>query len=79
VDVARILVIRANRLLRQAKRRRRRQLERELAGYVTAAERRDLEVTLDRYPDGDSHEVRSIMTEQAAARRRRSGCGMAPP
>lgn len=49
-----------------ADRRRRTELERELAAYSTAAQRRDLEATLDRYPDDVTHELRDILfTTQA--------------
>jgi hypothetical protein len=41
------------------------ELERELAAYSTPAQRRDLEATLDRYPDGDTHELRNILARQA--------------
>jgi hypothetical protein len=47
--------------------RRRAQLERELAAFSTPAQRRDLEATLDRYPDGCTHEMRGILTSQALA------------
>jgi hypothetical protein len=49
---------------------RRRQLERELAAYSTPAQRRDLEATLDRYPDGIASELRDILATQAVARRK---------
>jgi hypothetical protein len=42
-------------------------LERELADYSTPAERRDLEAILDRYSDGDTSELRDILTRQATA------------
>jgi hypothetical protein len=44
-------------------------LERELADYSTPAERRDLEAILDRYPDGDTSELRDILARQAMATR----------
>jgi hypothetical protein len=44
---------------------RRSRLERELAAYATPAHRRDLERTLDRYPDGMTHELRDILASQA--------------
>src|ERR1700735_2756180 len=47
--------------------RRRSELRRELAGYVTPSQRRDLEATLDRYPDGITCELRDILASQAAA------------
>jgi len=50
-----------------AERKRRSELERELGGYSTPAQRRDLEATLDRYPDSITHEVRDILAHQALA------------
>jgi hypothetical protein len=44
-----------------ANHRRRAQLERELAAFSTPAQRRDLEATLDRYPDGTTEEMRAIL------------------
>jgi hypothetical protein len=49
----------------QAERLRRSKLESELAAYSTNAQRFDLEATLDQYPDGDTHELRDILTRQA--------------
>jgi hypothetical protein len=43
------------------------QLRRELGEYSTAAQRADLEATLDRYPDGETHELRDILARQAVA------------
>ena len=37
-------------------------LERELAVYTTSAQRRDLEATLDQYPDDVTRELRDILT-----------------
>jgi hypothetical protein len=51
----------------KADRRRHAELERELAGYWTPAQRRDLEATLDRYPDGITSEIRDILARQATA------------
>ena len=48
-------------------RSRRSELERELGAYSTPAERRDLEAILDRYPDGDTHELRSILAAHVMA------------
>ena len=42
-------------------------LERELAEYWPNAQRRDLEATLDRYPDDVTREVREILAGQTAA------------
>jgi hypothetical protein len=49
-------------------RTRRAELERELRAYSTPAERRDLEATLDLYPDGVTHELRDILARQIAGR-----------
>jgi hypothetical protein len=46
-------------------RKRRRTLERELASYSTPAQRRDLEATLDQYPDSATNELRDILARQA--------------
>jgi hypothetical protein len=43
------------------------ELERELAGYWTSAQRHDLEAMLDRYPDDATRELREILAGQAAA------------
>jgi hypothetical protein len=53
----------------KAERVRRAMLEREMAAYSTPAQRRDLETTLNRYPDGDTRELRDILARQAAAAR----------
>ena len=53
----------------KAARRRRYELERELATYSTPAERRDLEAILDRYPDSVTSELRDILASQAVAAR----------
>ncbi len=42
-------------------------LERELAGYSTEAQRSDLLATLDRYPDEVTCELRDILASQAMA------------
>jgi hypothetical protein len=49
-------------------RTRRAKLERELGAYSTPAERRDLEATLDLYPDGATYELRDILARQVAGR-----------
>jgi hypothetical protein len=46
---------------------RRSELERELTGNLTPAQRRDLEATLDRYPDSVTSELRRILARQALA------------
>ena len=52
-----------------ADRKRHSELERELAVYATPAQRRDLEATLDRYPDSTTRELRDILARQAGAAR----------
>ncbi len=64
---ARIIVARAQATSRKAARKRRAELERELAGYANGADRCDLEAILDRYPDGVTHELRSILASQYMA------------
>jgi hypothetical protein len=54
----------------KAARERRSELERELAGYSTPAQRCDLEATLDRYPDDITYELRDILASQVMAARR---------
>jgi hypothetical protein len=63
---ARIFIARVQATSRKAARKRRSDLERELAGYATPAERGDLEQTLDRYPYG-THELRDILARQSMA------------
>lgn len=53
----------------KADRVRHAELERELAGYSTPAQRRDLEALLDGCPDGIAHEIRDILAGQAATTR----------
>jgi hypothetical protein len=50
-----------------ADRQRHCQLERELAAFSTPAQRRDLEATLDQYPDGLTYEIRDILAHQSVA------------
>ena len=54
-------------LTRWQARKRRSELERELAAYSTPAQRCDLEATLDRYPDDITYELREILASQAMA------------
>jgi hypothetical protein len=53
----------------KAARKRRSELEHELAAYSTPAERCDLEATLDLYPDDITYELRDILASQAMAAR----------
>jgi hypothetical protein len=64
----RLLVFRAEFLLRRANRRRRRQLEAELATYTTQSDINDLCALLDTYPDGQTQEIRDILCEQRLRR-----------
>ena len=50
-----------------ADRKQHSELERELAGYFTPAQRCDLEATLARYPDSATRELRDILASQATA------------
>jgi hypothetical protein len=63
----RLLIARAQAASRKAARKRRAQLERELAGYASAASRGDFEAILDRYPRGTTRELRGIMARQSMA------------
>ena len=45
------------------------ELERELAGYSTPAQRRDLEATFDQYPDGVTDDLRTILAGQTLVAR----------
>lgn len=62
----RLLLLNAERTKRRAARERRRNLERDLGCFATAAERDDLLATLERYPETVAEEVRSILERQAA-------------
>jgi hypothetical protein len=61
---ARFLVVRATFAVRRAERERRRTLERELAGFSSPADLLEIETIIDRYPPGQTLEVRSILTQQ---------------
>jgi hypothetical protein len=58
----------------EADRKRHSEMERELAGYSTAAQRCDLLATLDRYPDEVTYELRDILASQAV-----TACGTGIP
>jgi hypothetical protein len=60
---SRLLVWRTGLLLRRANRRRRSLLRRELASY-TATELLDLEAAIERYPLGQTRELRSMVAAQ---------------
>ena len=59
----RVLMWHTGLVLRRANRRRRRVLRRELAAY-TSAELVDLEAALERYPLGQTQELRSMLAGQ---------------
>ncbi len=48
---------------------RERRLAAELSTYTTPAELRELEAMMERYDDGETEEIRSILATQAAERR----------
>jgi hypothetical protein len=50
----------------RADRAQRHLLEHELADYSTPADRTDLELLLDQYPDADAEPVREILARQAS-------------
>ena len=63
--LGKLVVREATRALQTAQRRRIRALERELTQFSTAADRADLAATLDRYPDHQTEEIRTILERQA--------------
>ncbi len=66
----RVMIFRAGVLLRRANRRRRRVLAAELAGYRSQADVDDLGALLETYPDGQTWEIRDILTRQQYGRLR---------
>jgi hypothetical protein len=65
-----LVVFRAEALVRRADRARRRRLEREVAAFATPAERSELRAILGRHAVEQSQEVWSILNRQALAERR---------
>ena len=65
---ARQLMLRATLMLWKANRRRRRQLKAELATYTSPSDLNDLYAMLDNYPDGQTHEIREILSQQQTRR-----------
>lgn len=53
---------------RRVARARRRQLERDLAGFATPAQRLDLDAMLSRYPSEQTEDIRRILAAQDAAK-----------
>jgi hypothetical protein len=68
----RLVVWRAERYLRNAARRRRREVWREMSQYTTPGQRDDLLATFDRYPDSMTGSYRDILCRQAVERRQNS-------
>jgi hypothetical protein len=66
---ARLIVFNADVTKWRAARKRRQRLERDIACFVTPAERQELLATLDRYPDGVTQEVREALDRQTAHER----------
>lgn len=64
----RLLVFRAELLVRRANRRRRRQLAAELATYTSQSDLNDLCALLDTYPDAQTYEIRQILSQQQMRR-----------
>jgi hypothetical protein len=64
----RLLVTRAELLLRRENRRRRRRLAAELACYSSQADLNDLCAILDAHPDGQTHEIRQLLAGQQLRR-----------
>ena len=65
---SRLVVFRAERVVRRANRRRRRQLAAELAAYTTQSDLNDLCGLLDTYPDSQTQEIRDILWQQQMRR-----------
>jgi 2-oxo-4-hydroxy-4-carboxy--5-ureidoimidazoline (OHCU) decarboxylase len=64
-----LLIWRAERTLRRAGRAERRELRREMACYVTQAERDELLAIFDRYPDQVTKRYRDELWRQTRTRR----------
>lgn len=69
---SKLLVLRATAAVRRSERDRRRTLERELLEYSSPAERADLEATFERYPTGQTRELRDILATQEMQRLQQS-------
>jgi hypothetical protein len=73
---ARLVVLRANVMTSRDARRRRQQLQRELAEYATPAERMEIEAVIARYPAEQTQEIQAILTAQARSRPIRHCAGL---
>jgi hypothetical protein len=65
---SRLVLLTAGVAVRRANRERRRVLERELAAYSSAADLADISAMVERYPDAQTGEVRSILAWQSMRR-----------
>jgi hypothetical protein len=63
--LGKFVVREASRAVRTAQRRRIQALERDLAAHCSPRDRADLAATLDRYPDHQTEEIRTILERQA--------------
>lgn len=64
----RLVIWRAEYVLRRASRAERRQVEREMSAYTTQAQRDDLLATFDRYPDEVTQRYRDALHRQARSK-----------
>jgi hypothetical protein len=69
----RIVIWRADIVLRRESRRAERELRRAFAAYDTPAQRDDLLAAIDRYPDDVAQRYRDILTSQSMAQLHRHG------
>lgn len=74
----RLLLQRAERVIRRASRRARRQLRHDLAQHTSAADSADLLAAFDRYPDAATRQMRDVVHRRAVAAQARQGQGAAP-
>jgi hypothetical protein len=63
--LGKLVVREATRAVQTAGRRRIRSLQRELNAYCSPRDRADLTATLNRYPDHQTEEIRTILERQA--------------
>ena len=74
-----LFVLRATYAVRRAEHKRRRKLERELAAFSSPSDRLEIEAIIERYPPGQTTELRDILARQsAAALLRPRGFGRSP-
>lgn len=70
---SRLLLVTASFALSRAARERHRQLERDLAAYTSDSDLADLSAMMERYPDGQTAEMRAILGSQSLPQPRRQG------